>query len=142
MTKSRLNEEVPDHQKGFRFNIQFERHLSLKALKLSKYPVYNPVQGKLIYHEALKLSNPVQNPGSRRIYLLQKVKGCSRGPVALTRGSNISILPYRLIFIWSLGGFLFKHRCVHQTEHSVTTLLIRHTTELTRGLLDRIRIIA
>ena len=37
-----------------------------------KYPVYNPVQRKFIYHEAFMLSNPVQNPGSRRIYLLQK----------------------------------------------------------------------
>ena len=67
VTKSRLNEEVPGHQKGFRFKIQFERHLSLKALKLSKYPVYNPVQGKFIYHEALKLSNPVQNPAQGKI---------------------------------------------------------------------------
>jgi len=25
----------------------------------------------------------------------------------------------------SLGGFLFKHRCIHQREHSITTLLTR-----------------
>ena len=73
--------------------------------------------------------NPVQNPGSRRIYLLQKVKGCRRGPAALTRGSNMGIMPYGLIFIWSLGGFLFKHRCIHQREHSITTLLMRLSSQ-------------
>ena len=43
----------------------------------------------------------------------------------MMRGSNMGILPYGLIFIWSLGGFMFKHRCIHQREHSVTTLLTR-----------------
>ena len=48
----------------------------------------------------------VQNPGSRRIYLLQKVKGCRRGPAAMMRGSNMGILPYWLIILlitWGLG---------------------------------------
>ena len=43
---------------------------------------------------------PVQNPGSRRIYLLQKVKGCRRGPVAMMRGSNMgypALLSYHII---------------------------------------------
>ena len=54
VTKSRLNEEVPGHQKGFRFK-SGSREVSLtKALK---YPVYNPVQEKSVLpqsSEALK----------------------------------------------------------------------------------------
>ena len=44
---------------------------------------------------------------------------------------------------WSLGGFLFKHRSYsNQREHSCWYPFDWHTAELTRGLLDRIRIIA
>ena len=44
---------------------------------------------------------------------------------------------------WSLGGFLFKHRSYsNQREHSCWYRFDSHTAELTRGLLDRIRIIA
>ena len=93
----------------FRFKVRFKWKMSPTKLWSSQYPV--------------------PNPGSRRIYLLQKVKGCQRGPAALTRGSNMGILPYRLIFIWSLGSFLFKHRCVHQREHSVTTLLMQLSSQ-------------
>ena len=63
---------------------------------------------------------PVQNPGSRRIYLLQKVKGCRRGPAAMMRGSNMGILPYWpniLLITWGLllhkaGSLFFFTSCV------------------------------
>ena len=46
-------------------------------------------------------------------------------------------------FIWSPGGFLFKHRSYsNQREHNCRYPLDRHNAKLTRGLLDRIRIIA
>ena len=86
----------------------------------------------------------------------------------MMRGSSIGILPYGLSYyghlgvscssgivistlligamlklIWSLGGFLFKHRSYsNQREHSCRYPLDWHTAELTRGLLDRIRTIA
>ena len=44
-----------------------------------KYPVYNPVQRKFIYHEALKLSNPVQNPVQGEIYLPQSFEALISG---------------------------------------------------------------
>ena len=70
----------------FRFKIRFKGKMSPTKLWSSQYPV--------------------QNPGSRRIYLLQKVKGCQRGPAAMMRGSNMGILPYWLIILlitWGLG---------------------------------------
>src|SRR3954468_8529681 len=46
-------------------------------------------------------------------------------------------------FIWSLGGFLLKHRSYsNQREHSCRNPFDWHTAKPTRGLLDRIRIIA
>jgi len=54
----------------------------------------------------MKLSNPDLNPDSRRIYLLQKVKGCQRGPAVMMRSSNMGIMPYWLIILlitWGLG---------------------------------------
>ena len=84
--------EFKDRQKisgwkwRFRFKIRFKGKMSPTKLWSSQYPV--------------------QNPGSRRIYLLQKVKGCQRGPAAMMRGSNMGILPYWLIILlitWGLG---------------------------------------
>ena len=52
---------------------------------------------------------PVQDPGSRRIYLLQKIKNCRRGPAATMRGSNMGIPPYWpdiLLITW--GRLLHK----------------------------------
>ena len=60
---------------------------------------------------------------SRKIRVLRKIKGCQRELAAMMRSSNMGILPYGLSLLWLLGGFLFKHRCIHQREHSVTTLL-------------------
>ena len=86
----------------------------------------------------------------------------------MMRGSNMGILPYDLSYydhlgascsssipvstllisampklIWLVGGFLFKHRSYsNQREHSCRNPLDRYTAKLTRGLLDRIRIIA
>ena len=86
----------------------------------------------------------------------------------MMRGSNLGILPYGLSyydhlgascsssiaintlligampkFIWSLGGFLFKHRSYsNQREHSCRYSFDWQTAEPTWGLLDRIRIIA
>jgi len=86
----------------------------------------------------------------------------------MMRGSNIGILPYGLSYyghlgascssgiaistlligamlklIWSLGGFLFKHRSYsNQREHSCRYPFDWQTAEPTWGLLDRIRIIA
>src|SRR4051812_43456350 len=86
----------------------------------------------------------------------------------MMHGSNLGILPYGLSYyghlgascsstiaistllisampklIWSLRGFLFKHRShSNQREHSCRNPFDRHTAKLTRGLLDRIRIIA
>ena len=64
-----------------------------------KIPVQDPVQGKDVSHKALKLSESGLTFGSRRIYPLQKVKGCQRGPAAMMRGSNMGILPYWLIIL-------------------------------------------
>ena len=65
----------------FRFKIRFKGKMSPTKLWSSQYPV--------------------QNPGSRRIYLLQKVKGCRRGPVAMMHGSNMhgypALLAYHII---------------------------------------------
>ena len=58
----------------FRFKVRFKGKMSPTKLWSSRYLV--------------------QNPGSRRIYLLQEVKGCRRGPVAMMRGSNMGIPPY------------------------------------------------
>ena len=63
---------------------------------------------------------PVQNSGSRRIYLLQKVKGCQRGPAAMMRSSNMGIMPYWpniLLITWGLllhkaGSLFFFTSCV------------------------------
>ena len=63
-------------------------------------------KGKMSPTKLWSSQYPVQNPGSRRIYLLQKVKGCRRGPAAMMRGSNMGILPYWLIILlitWGLG---------------------------------------
>ena len=86
----------------------------------------------------------------------------------MMRGSNIGILPYGLSYyghlgascssgiaistlligamlkvIRSFGGFLFKHRSYsNQREHSCHNPFDRRKAKLTRGLLDRIRIIA
>ena len=86
----------------------------------------------------------------------------------MMRGSNMGILPLRLILLWSLGGFLlighsyqypldrrnaktymvtwgflFKHRSYsNQREHSCRYPFDWQTAEPTWGLLDRIRIIA
>ena len=70
-------------------------------------PVCNPAQGKYVLPQSFEaLKYPVQNPGSRSIYLLQKVNGCRRGPAAMMRGSNMGITPYWfiiLLFTWGLG---------------------------------------
>ena len=86
----------------------------------------------------------------------------------MMRGSNIGILPYGLSYyghlgascssgiaistlligamlklIWSLGGFLFKHRSyLNQREQSCWYPLDRRNAKPTRGLLDHIQIIA
>ena len=70
----------------FRFKIRFKGKMSPTKLWSSQYPV--------------------QNPGSRRIYLLQKVKSCRRGLTAMMCGSNMGIPPYWpiiLLITWGLG---------------------------------------
>ena len=84
----------------FRFKIRFKGKMSSTKLWISQYPV--------------------QNPDSRRIYLLQKVKNCQRGPAAMMRGSNMGILPYWpniLLITWGLllhkaGSLFFFTSCV------------------------------
>ena len=143
VTKSRLNEEVPGHQRGFRFkiwlkgsqshwssqisglqsgsreicsptklwsaqihfnNVRFKKELTSRKFEFKdRQKIFGwkwrfwfkiPVKGKMSPTKLWSSQYPVQNPGSRRIYLLQKVKGCQRGPAAMMRGSNMDILPY------------------------------------------------
>ena len=154
ITKSRLNEEVPGHQKGFRFKIRLkgsQSHWSsqISGLQSGSREICSPTKlwssqirfknfrfkkeltsrkfefkgrqkisgwkwrfrfkirfkGKMSPTKLWSSQYPVQNPGSRRIYLLQKVKGCRRGPAAMMRGSNMGILPYWpniLLITWGL----------------------------------------
>ena len=44
--------------------------------------------------------------GSRRIYLLQKIKGCQRGPAAMMRASNMGIMPHWLIILLITWGLV------------------------------------
>ena len=43
---------------------------------------------------------------SRKFEFSGKIKGCQRELAAMMHGSNMGILPYGLILLWSLGGFL------------------------------------
>ena len=63
--------------------------------------IYNPVQGKFIYHKALKLSNPVPNPAQVRVF--RKNYRDKREFVA-QHNSNIGTRRAQLRNI-SLGGF-------------------------------------
>ena len=155
VTKSRLNEEVPGHQKGFRFtirlkgsqshwssqisglqsgsreicsstklwssqirfkNVRFKKELTSRKFELKgrqkisdwkwRFRFTIRFKGKMSPTKLWSSQYPVKNPGSRRIYLLQKVKGCQRGPAAMMRGSNMGIMPYWLIILlitWGLG---------------------------------------
>ena len=155
VTKTWLNEEVPCHQKGFRFKIRLKGSQprwssQISGLQSGSREICSPpklwssqirfenvrfkkklTSRKFEFKGRQKISNwkwrfrfkiwfkgkmspikhwssqyPVQNPGSRRIYLLQKVKSCRRGPAAMMRGSNMGIMPYWLIILlitWGLG---------------------------------------
>ena len=71
-------------------------------------------RGNLSPTNLLSCKYPVQNLGSRRIYLLQKVKCCRRGPVAMMHGSNMGIPPYWLIILLVTWGLqLTKRSSVH-----------------------------
>ena len=71
-------------------------------------------KGKISPTKLWSSQYPVQDPGSRRIYLLQKVKSCRRGPVAMMYGSNMGIPPYWLIILLITWGLqLRKQSSVH-----------------------------
>ena len=53
---------------------------------------------------------PVQNPGSRRIYLLQKIKGCEEDLLPCRAVQTWVILPYWLIILLITWGLLFIKR--------------------------------
>ena len=155
VTKSRLNEEVPGHQKGIRFkirlkgsqshwssqisglqsgsreicsptklwssqiwfeNVRFKKELTSRKFELKgrqkisgwkwRFRFKFRFKGKMSPTKLWSSQYPVQNSGSRRIYLLQKIKGCQRGLAAMMRGSNMGIMPYWLIILlitWGLG---------------------------------------
>ena len=120
----------------------FKGRQQISGLK-SRIPVQNPAQGKFVSHKALKLLISGLKSGSRKIkrlpkrtcyhdarfkhgypallaYLIGRL-GASCSNICVFSKESITLLPS-----WpnmSLGGFLFKHRCIHQREHSVTTLL-------------------
>ena len=183
VTKSRLNEEVPGHQKGFRFkirlkgsqshwssqisglqsgsreicsptklwssqirfkNVRFKKELTSRKFEFKgrqkisgwkwRFRFKIRFKGKMSPTKLWSSQYPVQNPGSRRIYLLQKVKGCRRGPAAMMRGSNMGIMPYWLLIsliTWGLWSY---------PNHSYTSWLVQ-CHNITWGL-GRIRTIA
>ena len=160
VTKSRLNEEDPGHQKGFRFkirlkgsqshwssqisglqsgsreicsptklwssqirfkNVRFKKELTSRKFEFKgrqkisgwkwRFRFKIRFKGKMSPTNPWSSQYPVQNPGSRRIYLLQKVKNCQRGPAAMMRSSNMGIPPYWpdiLLITW--GPLLHKAR--------------------------------
>ena len=68
---------------------------------------------------------PVQNLGSRGIYLLQKVKGCRRGLAAMMRGSNMGILPYGVPYYGHKGASCSNIGRIQTKDNiAVGTLLI------------------
>ena len=133
ITKSRLNEEIPGHQKRFRFkirlkgsqshwssqirfkNFRFKKGLTSRKFEFKdrqkisgwkwRFRFKIRIKGKMSPTKFWSSQYPVQDPGSRRIYLLQKVKNCRRGPAAMMRGSNMGILPSWpniLLITWGL----------------------------------------